>query len=77
MATPALFQGTRAYTQPLDFLVWSHCYLEYAYTSTSFFPQEFDLAASAILSELGMGRQNITFSNAKAVYLHLCHVMSS
>jgi len=77
MATHILiFKGTRTYKQSLDFLVWSHCYLEHAYVTTSFFPQELDTAASAVLGELGMSRQEITVSNARAVYLHLCNIMS-
>ena len=68
--------GTRCYKQPLDFLVWSHCYLQFAYKAPPFYPVEFTAAATAILNQVNMTRENITVNNARAVYLHLCHVMS-
>ena len=49
--------GTRSYKQPLDFLVWSHCYLELAYKAPPFYPEEFEVAATAILEELNMNRE--------------------
>ena len=69
--------GTRSYKQPLDFLVWSHCYLELAYKAPPFYPEEFEVAATAILEELNMNREDITISNAKPIYWHLCNTMSS
>lgn len=70
--------GVRSYKQTLDLVVWSHCYLEHAYLPTPFFPAEFEYAANAILcTQLNMYRADITISNSKLVYLHLCNVMSS
>lgn len=69
--------GTTSYKQPLDFLVWSHCYLQLAYTAPPFYPDEFTAAATAILNAINMTRQDITVHNARAVYLYLCQVMSS
>lgn len=77
LSLTAFMSGTRSYKQPLDFLVWSHCYLEYAYKAPLFYPEEFDAAAKAILEELNMNREDITISNARAIYWHLCNIMSS
>jgi len=67
----------KSYKQQLNLVVWSHCYLEDAYLPDPFFPDEFAAAADAILALLNMNRADITISNAKAVYLHLCSAVSS
>ena len=59
--------GTWSYEQPLDFLVWSHCYLELAYKAPPFYPEEFEVAATAILEELNMNREDITISNVRPI----------
>jgi len=69
--------AVRSYKQPLDLIVWSHCYLEHSYLPSPFFPAEFEHAANAILfTQLNMTRADITVANSKLVYLHLCNVMS-
>jgi len=62
----------RSYRQELNLDVWSHCYLEDAYLPDPFFHDEFAAAADAVLGLLNMNCADITISNAKAVYLHLC-----
>ena len=56
--------------------MWAHCYLQYAYKSPSFYPEEFNAAADAILAELHTTQQEITVSTAKTIYLHLCSKFS-
>ncbi len=65
-----------SYKHSLDFLVWSHSYLEYAYKAAPFFPKEFEAAATAILNHMGMTQQDITTDNARGVYYHLCSIMT-
>jgi len=48
LSLTAFMSGTRSYKEPLDLLVWSHCYLEYAYKAPPFYP-EFDAAAKSFL----------------------------
>ena len=64
--------GTTSYKQSLNFNVWAHCYLQYAYKAPPFYPKEFSDAADAILAELHTSQQDITVSTAKTIYLHLC-----
>ena len=66
-----------SYKQPLNLEVWCHCYLQHAYLPEPFCPIEFVAAADAILAQLNMNRADVTISNAKFVYLHLCNVISS
>ena len=68
--------GTVSYKQSLNFVVWSHCYLEYAYNAPPFYPDEFAAAADAILAELSTSKEAITVTTAKAVYSHLCSRMT-
>ena len=67
-------QGTRSFKQSLNFLVWSYCYLEHARKAPPY-PAEFDVAATAILAELNITRQDITVDMAKSIYLYLCELM--
>lgn len=76
LSLTAFMSGTRSYKQPLDILVWWHCYLEYAYKAPPFYPK-FDAVAQAILEELNMNHEDITISNARAIYWHLWYIMSS
>ena len=64
--------GTPLYKRSLNFVVWSHCYLKYAYKAPLFYPDEFAAAADAILAELNTNKEAITVTTAKAVYLHQC-----
>ena len=66
-----------SYKKPLQLIVWSHCYIEHAYLPEPFYPVEFAAAADAILAQLNMSRTDITISNSRFIYLHLCNVMSS
>ena len=68
--------GTRSYEHSIDYLVWSHCYLEYAYDAPAFYPEEFDRVASAVFHQFNMNRKDIDVSNARSVYLHLRNVLS-
>ena len=68
--------GVRSYKQPLDLSVWAHCYLEYAYKPNSFYPEEFNSAARAILAQININQSDITIPNSKRVYLYLCNAMS-
>ena len=65
-----LISGVKVYKQPLDLSVWAHCYLEYAYKPTPFYPDEFYSAACAVLVQLNMNCSDITVSNSKSVYLY-------
>ena len=67
--------GTVSYRKPLNLMIWSHCYLEFAYQSPPFYPSEFEKAATAILAEMNMTQQDINISNAPAVYWHLCSII--
>ncbi len=67
-----LNKGTRSYKQPLDYLVWSHCFLYEARKAPLFYDKDFEDVATAILSQINITRQDITVENSKAVYLHLC-----
>lgn len=67
--------GTVSYKQPVNLLVWSHCYLEYAHKAPPFYSREFERAANAILAGMNMTRQDISINDAKRIYLHLCHMM--
>ena len=71
-----IITGVRSYKHPLDLPVWAHCYLEHAYKPDPFYPEEFDSAACAILAQINMSQSDITVSNSKYVYLHLCNAMS-
>lgn len=48
--------------------MWSYCYLEHARKAPSFYPAEFDVAATAILTELNITHQDITVDTAKSIY---------
>ena len=67
--------GTRSYKHPLDFFVWSHGYLECAYQAPPFYPEEFEAAATGTLNQLGITREDITTTNAREIFLHLCSIM--
>ena len=69
--------GTTSFKKSLNFNVWAHCYLQYAYRAPSFYPEEFNVAANAILAELHITQQDITVSTAKTIYLHLCSKFST
>lgn len=71
------YTGTRSYKHPLDLQTWSHCFLEWSCAAPSFYPLEFEVVASAILNQLHATRQSITTANARAIYLHICQIMSS
>ena len=60
---------TRSYKHPLNFLVWSHCYLECAYKPPPFYPQEVEAATTAILMEMNMNRKAW---EQGCVDLHVC-----
>lgn len=71
-----MYVGTTSYKQSLNFNVWAHCYLQYAYKAPPFYPEEFNVAADAILAELHTSQQEITVSTAKTIYLLLCNKFS-
>ena len=50
--------------QSLNFNVWAHCYLQCAYKAPPFYPEEFNVAADAILAELHISQREITVSTA-------------
>lgn len=50
---------TISYAHSIDFLVWSHFYLEYTYKAPPLYPAEFEVAATAILAQLNMTCQDI------------------
>ena len=72
-----LYTGTGSYKNPIDFQVWAYSYLEFAYHAPPFYPKEFDAAATAVFQQMNISQQNVTFTTAKALYLHLVNIMSS
>ena len=67
-----MYVGTTLYKQSMNFNIWAHSYLQYAYKTPPFNPKKFKAAADAILAELHTSQQDITVSTAKIIYLHLC-----
>ena len=66
------FTGTVAYKKPIDFDVWTHCYVEYARQPSSYFPEEFQAAAAAILEQdFHLTEEGITLENAETIFSHL------
>ncbi len=55
--------------QCLNYQVWSHCFLAYAYKAPPFYPIEFEEAAAAVLGEMNMTYQDICVENANAIIL--------
>ncbi len=74
-ANVIMYAGTTCYKQCLNYEVWSHCFLAYAYKAPPFYPIEFEEAAAAVLGEMNMTYQDISVENANAIYLHLCSIM--
>ena len=48
----------------MNFNIWAHSYLQYAYKTPPFNPKKFKAAADAILAELHTSQQDITVSTA-------------
>lgn len=63
--------GTTSYCKPIDYKIWSHCYLECAYQAPPFYPEVFSDLATEILAQSNVLRNDITIHSAKAVYMHL------
>ena len=69
--------GTSDYRKELNYEAWATCYTNYACKAPNFFPEEFSVAASAILQEdLHLQRSDINIDNAKLVYLYLLNVFN-
>lgn len=67
----AFFLGTRSYRKPIDYKIWSHCYLEYAYQAPPFYPEVFSTLATQILAQSNILQNDITIVSAREVYMYL------
>ena len=70
--------GASDFKKGLNVECWSHCYTNHACKAPTFFPEEFAVAAIAILfQDLHLQENDININNAKTVYLHLVNKFSS
>lgn len=69
--------GTSDFKKPLAIDGWAHCYINYCCKQPAMYPDEFDVAARAILrQDLGMEKHEVDEDNAKLVYIHLLHIFT-
>ena len=70
--------GTSDYRKELCFEGWAHCYIQYCCKAPALYPEEFDIASTAILcQDLYIEQSDINIHNAKNVYSHLLHIFST
>ena len=66
---------TQDYRHSLDPHKWAHCLVNYSSEAPPFYPPEFTTAADAILlRDYNINRQDISLTNAKVIYEHLCSI---
>ena len=66
-----LCAGVGDHRKTFDTITWIHAVVYKSKQPPSFFPDEFELWADAVLQHMGITRDHITAQNCRTVYLKL------
>ena len=72
------FIGAQDHLQPFDHQLWAHCMLNESTNPPKFYPADFNLSATLILTQtFGITTDGITHENCRNIYLRLVTLINA